>query len=112
MVDNPQNAAPQAGQPAAQEGEQITLRMDESKMVNVYANAFRTNATPEEVVVDFGTNMPNPGARNQMVMQIGARVILNYYSAKRLALALGQIVQRHEDQFGSLELDVTKRRKS
>ena len=34
---------------------------------------------------------------------------MNYYSAKRLALTLGQIIRRYEQQFGELELDVTKR---
>ena len=30
---------------------------------------------------------------------------------QNLAIALGQLIRRHEDQFGELELDVGKRRK-
>ena len=38
-------------------------------------------------------------------------MILNYYTTKRLAITLSQLIRRHEDQFGELELDVAKRRK-
>jgi hypothetical protein len=37
---------------------------------------------------------------------------MNYYSAKRLAITLSQLIRRHEEQFGELELDVAKRRKN
>jgi hypothetical protein len=39
-------------------------------------------------------------------------VILNYYTAKRLAITLSQLIRRHEEQLGELELDVAKRQKS
>ena len=92
---------------------QVRLQIDEQKMQANYANAFRTNGTAEEVVLDFGLNLINPAAQPEgavsMIFQLNHRVILNYYSAKRLALALGQVIRRHEDQFGVLELDVAKR---
>ena len=98
------------------EGEQrqISVQIDEHKLQTTYANAFRTNATAEEVILDFGLNVMNPTQQeNQpnMIFQLSQRVILNYYSAKRLALALGQAIRRHEDQFGEIELDVNKRQK-
>lgn len=34
---------------------------------------------------------------------------MNFYTAKRLMHALGMAVQRHEQAFGQLELDVNKR---
>lgn len=93
---------------------QIRLRMDERDMSTSYANAFRTNGTAEEVMLDFGLNLvvPSPEQQNEpeIIFQINQRVILNYYSAKRLALALGQLIRRHEEQFGELELDMSKRR--
>jgi hypothetical protein len=36
---------------------------------------------------------------------------MNFYTAKRLLAALQMSVQRHEDTFGELELDVQKRLK-
>ena len=102
---------------------QVRLRIDERNMRTSYANAFRTNGTAEEVMLDFGLNLISPATQQQaagqqqqqqpeIIFQIVDRVILNYYSAKRLAITLSQLIRRHEDQFGELEMDVAKRRKN
>jgi hypothetical protein len=105
---------------------QIRIRVDERNMKSSYANAFRTNGTAEEVMLDFGLNLINPLVQQQqqqqqpqppqgqpeIIFQVNDRVIMNYYSAKRLAITLSQLIRRHEEQFGELELDVTKRRSS
>ncbi len=94
---------------------QIRVGMDERNMKTSYANAFRTNGTAEEVMLDFGLNVVNPAREQEeqpdIIFQVNERVILNYYSAKRLAITLSQLIRRHEEQFGELELDVSKRRK-
>jgi hypothetical protein len=103
-----EQAAQQTGQ------QQVRLRLDERNMKSGYANAFRTNGTAEEVMLDFGVNLMAPAAQGQqpeIVFQVNDRVIMNYYSAKRLAITLSQLITRHEQEFGELELDVTKRRK-
>jgi len=92
----------------------IRLRVDDAKMQTCYANAFRTNTTAEEVLLGLGLNLVGPAEQQdgepQVVFQVNQRVVMNYYSAKRLAIALGQAVRRHEEQFGEIELDVNKRR--
>ena len=109
LVEEQANA--QAGQ------RQVRLRVDDRNMHSAYANAFRTNGTAEEVMLDFGTNITNPAVQQkpqdqpEIIFQINTRMILNYYMAKRLAITLSQLIRRHEDQFGELELDVAKRRK-
>ena len=100
----------------AQQGgqQQVRLRLDERNLQTSYSNAFRTNGTAEEVVLDFGLNLLTPQngqEQPEIVFQINQRVIMNYHSAKRLALTLGQLIRRHEEQFGELELDVVKRQK-
>jgi hypothetical protein len=99
-----------------QTGQQVRLRIDETKMQSTYANAFRTNGTAEEVILDFGLNLMGPPAKQgepaQIVFSVTDRVIMNYYSAKRLAITLSQLIRRHEEQFGDLEMDVSKRRKA
>jgi hypothetical protein len=115
--NEPTNITPAAGQPAAgQATQEVTLRLDERNLKSSYANAFRTNATAEEVMVDFGLNLVVPpskqGGQPEILFQVNERVIMNYFQAKRLALALGQIIRRHEEQFGEIELDVGKRRKT
>lgn len=94
--------------------QQVRLKIDERNMRTSYANACRTNGTAEEVMLDFGLNLAGPPVQDkqpEIVFQVNERVVLNYYSAKRLAIALGQLIRRHEDQFGELELDVSKRRR-
>ena len=94
---------------------QVRLRVDERNMSTTYANAFRTNGTAEEVMLDFGLNLvgqPQEGQEQpEILFQVNDRVIMNYYSAKRLAITLSQLIRRHEEQFGELEMDVAKRRK-
>ena len=94
---------------------QIQIRVDERDMRTSYANAFRTNGTAEEVLLDFGLNLVGPAQQKQdrpeIVFRVNDRVIMNYYSAKRLAITLSQLIRRHEEQFGELEMDVAKRRK-
>ena len=97
---------------------QVRLRVDEREMSTVYANAFRTNGTAEEVMLDFGINLLNQIPQQQgqsepeIIFKVTDRVVMNYYSAKRLAITLSQLIRRHEEQFGELELDVAKRRKT
>lgn len=96
--------------------QQVRLRIDERDMRTAYSNAFRVNGTAEEVMLDFGVNLVNPATQQQgqpeIVFQVTERLIMNYYSAKRLAITLSQVIRRHEEQFGELEMDVAKRQKS
>lgn len=94
---------------------QIPLRIVERDVNASYANGFRTQTMTDEVLIDFGINQIVPSAANQqqpeILFQINQRVIMNYYSAKRLAMTLSQLIRRHEEQFGELELDPNKRHK-
>ncbi|MFP4052601.1 MAG: DUF3467 domain-containing protein [Phycisphaerae bacterium] len=99
--------------------QQVRLRVDERELRTSYANAFRTNATAEEVMMDFGINqiVPIPeaaqaeaNAQAEIRFTVNERIILNFYSAKRLAITLSQLVRRHEEQFGEIELNVADRR--
>lgn len=111
-----QNEKPIEEQGREQTGQQqVALRLDEREMSTTYANAFRANGTAEEVMLDFGLNILVPPAEEkgqaEIIFKVNERVIMNYYSAKRLAITLSQLIRRHEDNFGELELDAAKRRK-
>lgn len=94
----------------------IRVRIDERNLQTSYVSGFRPTMTAEEVMLDFGLNLIRPtGDKEQpveIVFQANSRVIMSYYSTKRLAIALGQIVRRFEQQFGELELNAAKRRES
>lgn len=97
---------PQQGQQ-----QQVQIRIDESKMGTTYANTIRTATTGDEMVLDFGLNLPQQQGQGQqpvMNFQIGSRVILNWQSAKRLLGSLNQAVAAHERNFG--EIDLSPRR--
>jgi hypothetical protein len=72
-----------------------------------YANFCRVTGTPEELILDFGLNAQPMGLATNV--EIKQRLVLNYYTAKRLLNALAMSVQRHEGVFGVLETDVQKR---
>lgn len=86
--------------------QQIQIRIDESKMVTAYANTIRTSTTPDEVVLDFGLNMPAPSqdGKPMMVFAVGSRVVMNWVSAKRLLSSLQGAVGQYESQFGEIKL--------
>ena len=92
--------------PTGGQQQQIQLRIDESKMNTTYANTIRTSTMPDELVMDFGMNMPMPTPDGQpvLVFGVGARVIMNWQAAKRLAISLGQAVRQFEEQNGEIKL--------
>ena len=121
-VEESQSSTEQAeAQAREQTGQgQIQVRIDERNMETTYANAFRTNTTAEEVMVDFGLNLLTRAPQQQqeggeqqpgeIQFKVNERVVMNYYTAKRLALTLGQVIRRHEQQFGELKLNAADRR--
>jgi hypothetical protein len=85
---------------------QVQLRIDESKMQTTYANTIRTSTTPDEVILDFGVNLPVPTQDNTPVIgfSVGGRVIMNWRGAKRLAISLGQVIRQFEERNGEIPL--------
>lgn len=88
------------------ESKQVQLRIDESKMSSTYANTIRTSTTQDEVVLDFGMNLPVPGPDNNpvLVFNVGSRVVMNWQGAKRLAISLGQVVRQYEERNGEINI--------
>lgn len=93
------------------EGQQgVQVLLDERDMRTLYSNAYRIHTASEEVVMDLGFNMPNPNMQpgqnppqqQQLLFKVTDRVIMSYPAAKRLALSLGQLVKRYEQQFGEI----------
>jgi hypothetical protein len=74
----------------------------------IYANFVKVVPSPEELVLEFGLN-PNLPGTTPVPVKISQRLVLNYFTAKRLWGALALSLQRHEQTFGVLEIDVNKR---
>jgi hypothetical protein len=101
-----QAEAEQAAGEQAQRSQAV--KVDESKLIAMYANFCRVTGTPEELIIDFGLNA-HPFGPTEEPVSVGQRIVTNYYTAKRLLHALHLTVQRHEAAFGVLETDVQKR---
>ena len=93
--------------PPTQQRSQVEI--DESKAITCYANFCRVTGTPEELILDFGLNSNPMTTADQQVIEVQQRLVLNYFTAKRMLQALAMSVQRHEQAFGVLETDVQKR---
>jgi hypothetical protein len=106
MADEPRTAPPAEMQGQPQQAPQFTT--DSSQLSTVYTNFCRVNVTPEELVLDFGLNtqmQPTPSE----TIRLSHRVVMNFFTAKRLMLALHEVVSRYENTYGVLELDVNRR---
>ena len=105
-------------QPVGGEGQQqVQVLLDERELKTTYSNAYRIHQSMEEVVLDLGFNMPNPnpnpqqqGGQAQLLFKVTDRVIMNYSVAKRLAMSLGQMIKRYEQQFGEIATQPGQRR--
>lgn len=104
MAKTPAPAPAEQQQPAARP----QLQVDDKNVVATYANFCRVTGTPEELIVDFGLN-PQPMGVPTEPIPVNQRIVVNFYTAKRLYHALGMTLQRHEAAFGPLEVDVNKR---
>src|SRR5215475_9949817 len=103
MSETPRPAEQQA--PAQQQAEIV---LNETGAHAAYSNFARVTSTAEEVIIDFCLN-PNPFATGRQEIQVSQRLIMNFYTAKRLFSALGMTLQRHEQTFGPIELDIRRR---
>lgn len=109
MAENAEKTeiAPVAAQEARPAPQQQVL-VDDSETISLYANFCRVTGTPEELIIDFGLNQQPMGIPKDPI-KVKQRIIVNYFTAKRLLAALSMSVQRHESVFGVLETDINKR---
>ena len=97
----------QAQTPADQQ-RQARVEVSDKNALSLYANFCRVTGTPEELILDFGLNAQPFGVPTEPV-DVKHRIVVNYFTAKRMLQALHMSVQRHEQAFGVLETDVQKR---
>src|SRR2546422_733666 len=96
-------------QPQPQQMPQFSV--DTSNLSTVYANFCRVTGTPEELVLDFGLNTQMTPTPSEAI-KLTHRLVMNFFTAKRLLGALHMAVQQHENVYGVLEVDVQKRARS
>jgi hypothetical protein len=94
--------------PPQQQQAQPQVQVNDLNAIACYANFCRVTGSPEELIIDFGLN-PQPVGVPKDPIEVKQRIIVNFFTAKRLLAALQMSVQRHEAVFGVLETDIQKR---
>lgn len=97
-IQNPQEEIPQ----------QRVVQINDEKAIACYANFCRVSGAPEEMIIDFGLN-PQPVGIPTTPINISQRIVMNYFTAKRMLHALQMTLQRHEATFGVIEVDLQRR---
>src|SRR5438045_43951 len=95
--------------PAETREQQVQIPVDASNLAAAYANFFRVTGTPEELVLDFGLNTQQMTPAGPEAVKLSHRLVLSFYTAKRLLGALQWAVNRYETNFGVLETDFQRR---
>jgi hypothetical protein len=105
MPEEQRAMTPEAAAAQPQQGQFPT---DATGLSTVYTNFCRVSITPEELVLDFGLNtqmVPNPNDP----IKLSHRVVMNFYTAKRVMNALLGVINQYESTYGVLELDFQRR---
>ena len=104
----PEEAASPAAAAQTPPQQPVQVQVNDDNAMATYANFCRVTGSPEELIVDFGLN-PQPIGVPKDPIQVKQRIIVNFFTAKRLLAALQMSVARHESVFGVLETDINKR---
>src|SRR4029077_6506165 len=96
-----ENTPSQPSDPAPPAGTVSIPLLEAEGLQPIYANFVKVSSAPEEIVLDFGLNLNLPGSQPTPI-KISQRLVMNYYTAKRLWATLAQSLQRHEQAFGVL----------
>ncbi len=99
---------PEVNEAQRQQPQNVQVQVRDEDAIACYANFCRVTGSPEELIVDFGLN-PQPVGIPKDPIHVKQRIIMNFFTAKRLLGALQMSIQRHEAVFGVLETDIQKR---
>ncbi len=99
---------PEVADAQRQQPQNVQVQVNDENALACYANFCRVTGSPEELIVDFGLN-PQPVGIPKDPIHVKQRIIMNFFTAKRLLGALQMSIQRHEAVFGVLETDIQKR---
>ena len=83
----------------------LSIRWDDAGMRGLYANVCNVTGTREEMVLLFGVNQTWQTGAKELVIQLLDRIVLSPFAAKRLNLLLTRVLEKYEEQYGTLSID-------
>jgi hypothetical protein len=82
------------------------LTWDDKKMATSFANVVNIQSTREQVDLFFGTNQTwNAVGEKTLTIELSNRVILSPFAAKRLSVALNNVMREYEARYGQLSVE-------
>ncbi len=78
---------------------------DRANMRSTYANVINVTGDREEFSLVFGMNQSWGAERNEVKVQMTDRIIINPFSAKRLAKLLNDLIKDYESRYGTIHIE-------
>lgn len=99
------------GQPAApgQQPSPVQVPIDDSALEQIYVNFFRVTGNPDEVLFDLGVYSQVITPSGPEPVKLSHRLVMNFVTAKKLSEVLKVVINRHEQAFGVIEVDPSRR---
>jgi len=75
------------------------VRWDDASARRMHANQCNVSTSDAEFVLSFGVSRASRTDRQELVVDLGQRIVLSPPVAKRLAVLLGRVVAEYEARF-------------
>jgi hypothetical protein len=103
-------AAPSEAQPQTPaQPQQMQVPIDFSSLTSGYVNWFRFTGSAEELIIDLGLAPQLGQMPPSEPIKLTHRLVMNFYTAKRLLQNLNRAVGIYESHYGALETDMQRR---
>jgi hypothetical protein len=79
------------------------VRWNTQNLKSSYANFCNATSTREEVVLNFGVSHNWERTPQDMEIELGHRIVLSPFAAKRLSGILGKLIGEYESRYGELK---------
>jgi hypothetical protein len=106
---NPAGEVPQAQPQQQGQPQQIQIPVDMASLATGYVNWFRFTGSAEELVIDLGLAPQLGQMPPTEPIKLTHRLVMSFYTAKRLLQNLHRAVAIYEQHYGVLEIDPARR---
>lgn len=93
--ENKTEAPQQAGGPR--------VKWNVEHLKSSYVNFANANSTREEVVLNFGLNTSWDRMAQEVEIELGHRIVMSPFAAKRLSELLSKLISEYETRYGELK---------
>jgi hypothetical protein len=96
-------APEESAKPAEGQAQMPKVKWDTGGLKSTYCNFVNATSTREEVVLNFGVNQNWDRMAGEVEIELGHRIILSPFAAKRLTDLLQKLMAEYENRYGELK---------